>query len=64
MNNESKCQVCCGELACFDCSAQLTYSIFCHVLIFLHLGSLNPRAECWLIKEVFCFLSVKTNEMY
>lgn len=64
MDNESKCQVCYGEQACSDYSIQLTYSVFCHVLILLYLQSLYPGAECWPVKEIFCFLSVKTNEMH
>lgn len=64
MTNECKCQVCYGEQACSDYSTQLKYSVFCHILIFLQLQSLNPGAECWPVKEVFCFLSVKTNEMH
>lgn len=59
MNNEPKCQVCYSEQAYSDYSTQSTYSVLCHVLIFLHLQSLNPGAECWPVKEVFCFLSVK-----
>lgn len=55
MNTESKCQVCCGQQACSDNSTQLTHFVFCHVLIFLHLQSLNPRAECLPVKEVFVF---------
>jgi len=63
-NDKSKFQVWYGEQACSAYSTQLTYSVFCHVLIFLHLQSLNPRAECWPVKEVFCFLSIKMNEMH
>lgn len=59
MNNEPKCQVCYSEQVYSDYSTQITYSVFCHVLIFLHLQSLNPGAECWPVKEVFCLLSVK-----
>lgn len=64
MNTECKCQVHYSEQACSDYSTQITHSVFCHVLIFLHLQSLNPGAECWPVKEVFCFLSVKMNEMH
>lgn len=59
VNNRYKCQVHYSELARYDDSAQLPRQI--HDLIFLHVRSLNPGAECWPVKEHFCFRSVKTN---
>lgn len=58
----TKCQTCYSKQAWSDYSSQLTQSVFCHALLVLHLQSLNPRAECWTVKEGFCFLSVKMNE--